>query len=132
MRDLSPDLSLDLNLADPELQRLVLTEPSPLPPDFTDRVMELAIAERPHGVHVVWPWLRRKWSGRQYASVAYAMSATLMVVSAGELLFLWNQTTDKLGVLAVQGQAYWDAILAYAGSAGGALASAWQWVAGLF
>lgn len=124
------DLTLDLE--DPGLQRMVLTDPTPLPTDFTDRVMERVMAERPHGVNVVWPWLRQKWSRRQYASVAYAMSATLMVVSAGELLFLWNQTTDKLGVMAVQGQAYWEAIQAYAGSAGEYLASFWQWLAGLF
>lgn len=117
---------LCMALDDPELQRLVLNEPSPLPADFTAQVMSSLLAEQPRGVNIIWPWLRRKWSHRQYASVAYAMSATLVVVSAGELLLLWNQTTDQIGIWLVQGQAYWEAVLAFFGGISVHLSSFWQ------
>ncbi len=100
--------TLELDLSD-------LGEPAPLPADFTDRVMQQVHDERPTGVHVVWPWLRRKWSRKQYASVAYAMSATLMVFSAGNLLFLWGETSTLLATWGIKAQAYMDALGAYMG-----------------
>lgn len=116
------DLGFDLD--DPVLQQMVMSEPTPLPADFTEQVMARVEAERPRGVNVVWPWVRRKWSHRQVASVAYAMSATAVVVGAGEMLYLWNQTTNQLGILAIQFQAYLDASHAY-------VLGAWQWLAHL-
>lgn len=104
-----------VDLADPELQRMVLTEPPPLPDDFTATVLQRIEAEKPQGVNVIWPWLRRHWTRRQYASVAYAMSATMVVVSAGNGLFLWNKSTDRLAVWVAQGEAYWSALVAYLG-----------------
>jgi hypothetical protein len=124
------DLGLDLD--DPALQRMVMAAPSPLPDDFTDQVMSRIEAERPRGVNVVWPWVRQRWSRRQVASAAYAMSATAVVISAGELLYVWNQTTDRLGVLAVQSQAYWDAAMAHASGYSSYLLAAWQWIGHLF
>ncbi len=101
------------DLDDPELQRMVLDEPPPLPEDFTAQVMQRIEDEHPKKVNVIWPWLRKHWTRRQYASVAYAMSATMVVVSAGNLLFLWNESTDRLAVLSAQVQAYWDAFQAF-------------------
>lgn len=113
------DLGFDLD--DPELQQLVMSEPSPLPDDFTDQVMARIEAERPRGVNVVWPWIRRRWSHKQVASVTYAMTATAVVVGAGEALYLWNQTTSTLTLFVIQLQAYSDASHAY-------LMAAWQWL----
>lgn len=118
------DLSNDLH--HPDLQRMVLRDPTPLPSDFTDQVMQHVASERPTGLNLVWPWLQRRWSRRQYASVAYAMSATMVVVSAGNLLFLWNQTTNRFGLWMAQGQAYSDALMAYLGGAGLYLNVLWQ------
>ncbi len=118
-------------LGDSVLQDMVLNEPSPLAADFTARVMEWVAAERSAGVNLVWPWLRRRWSRRQYASAAYAMSVTIVLVSAGNMLFLWNETTDLLGVLSAQGQAYWYAAIAYLSGAGGYLSSVWEWLINL-
>lgn len=101
------------DLDDPELQHMVLNEPPPLPEEFTARVMQRIEDEHPKKVNVIWPWLRKHWTRRQYASVAYAMSATMVVVSAGNLLFLWNESTDRLAVLGAQIQAYWDAFQAF-------------------
>lgn len=123
---------LDLDLDDPELHRMVMSEPSPLPEDFTAQILSRVEAERPTGLNVVWPWIRTKWSRRQIASVAYAMSATMVVISAGELLFLWNRTTDQLSTWTVQGQAYWGALQAHAGGAGAYLSVIWQWLTNLF
>ncbi|HWI63030.1 MAG TPA: hypothetical protein VNT75_14375 [Symbiobacteriaceae bacterium] len=120
------DLGFDLN--DPELQQLVMNEPTPLPADFTDQIMARIEAERPRGVNVVWPWIRRKWSHRQVASVAYAMSATAVVVSAGELLYVWNKSTDQVALMAVKFQAYSEAAHAYLGGMGAYVAAAWQWI----
>jgi len=120
------DLGFDLD--DPELQQLVINEPSPLPDDFTEQVMARVEAERPRGVNVVWPWIRRKWSHRQVASVAYAMSATAVVVSAGELLYVWNRSTDQFAIMAVKFQAYSEAAYAYLGGMGAYAAAAWQWI----
>lgn len=120
------DFDLDLN--DPALQQMVMSEPSPLPGDFTAQVMARIEEERPTGLNVIWPWVRQKWSRKQVASVAYAMSATMVLISAGELLFLWNQTTDRLSVFAAQSQAYWDALNAHAGGLAAYLAAAWQWL----
>lgn len=119
-------------LEDPDLQAMLLHEPSPLPDNFTDQVMLRVMDERPTGVNLIWPWLRRRWSGRQYASVAYAMSATMVVVSAGNLLFVWNETTDRLGVWGAQAQAYWEALQAQVGGTGGyMLSSIWHWLSAL-
>jgi hypothetical protein len=120
------DLGYDLD--DPELQQLVLHEPSPLPADFTEQVMARVDAERPRGVNVVWPWIRRKWSHRQVASVAYAMSATTVVVSAGEVLYVWNKSSDTVALMAVKAQAYAEAANAYFGGMGAYVAAAWQWI----
>jgi hypothetical protein len=120
------DLGLDLD--DPGLQHMVMAQPSPLPDDFTARLISHVEAEQPRGLNVVWPWLRQRWSQRQIASAAYAMSATAVVISAGELLYLWNQTTDRLGVLAIQTQAYWDATMAHASGFSAYLMAAWQWI----
>lgn len=113
-------------LNDPGLQQLVLHEPAPLPADFTEQVMRRVEAERPSGVNLVWPWLRRRWSTRQYASVAYAMSATILVVSAGNLLYLWSATTDRLQLWSIQAQAYWDALQAHLGGTGAYLEGLWH------
>lgn len=123
---LSESQELLVDLADPELQRAVLTEPPPLPDDFTARVMQRIEDEQPKKVNVIWPWLRKHWTRRQYASVAYAMSATMVVVSAGNLLFLWNESTDRLAVWAAQGQAYWEAFQAFTAPAFQWLGQAWQ------
>lgn len=123
------DLGFDLN--DPELQQLVLTEPAPLPADFTEQIMAHVEAERPRGVNVVWPWIRRKWSHRQVASVAYAMSATAVVVSAGELLYVWNKSSDQVALMSVKVQAYSEAASAYMGGMGAYLAALWQWITNL-
>jgi len=106
------DLLADLN--DPEVERLVLMEPPPLPDDFTARVMERVAAEQPRPFSLLWPWLRTKWSVHQYASVAYALCATILVVSLGNGLLLWGQSTDRLAVWMARGQAYWAAAEAYA------------------
>lgn len=123
-------LGFDLNA--PEVQEMVMREPSPLPEDFTAQVLSRVEAEKPTGLHVVWPWVRQRWSRRQVASVAYAMSATMVVVSAGEVVFLWNQTTNQFSVWAVQAQAYWDALQATMGGAGAYLGVAWQWLGHFF
>ncbi|MFZ5815724.1 MAG: anti-sigma factor family protein [Bacillota bacterium] len=113
-------------LEDPELQRMVLTEPPPLAEDFTALVMQRIEDEHPRRVTLIWPWLRKHWTRRQYASVAYAMSATMVVVSAGNLLFLWNESTDRLSVWAAQGQAYWEALQAFTAPALEWLLYVWQ------
>jgi anti-sigma factor RsiW len=123
---LSESQELLADLEDPELQRAVLTEPPPLPEDFTAQVMQRIEDEHPRKVHVIWPWLRKHWTRRQYASVAYAMSATMVVVSAGNLLFLWNESTDRLAVWAAQGQAYWEAFQAFLAPSLEWLAQVWQ------
>lgn len=114
-RHLTQSMELLADLEDPELERMVLDEPPPLPDDFTAQVMQRVEAERPRRVNVIWPWLRRNWSRRQFASVAYAMSATMVVVSAGNLLFLWNESTNRLAVWGAQIQAYWIALQASLG-----------------
>lgn len=110
---------LDLDLSD-------LGGPAPLPDDFTDRVMLRIHDERPTGVHLVWPWLRRKWSRKQYASVAYAMSATMVVFSAGNLLFLWTETSTLLTTWGIKAQAYTDAGGAYLGVPAEYLGELWK------
>lgn len=120
------DLGFDLDA--PELQQLVMNEPMPLPVDFTEQVMARVEAERPRGINVVWPWIRRKWSHRQVASVAYAMSATAVVVSAGEFLYVWNKSSDTVALMAVKGQAYMEAANAYFGGMSAYIAAAWQWI----
>lgn len=117
------DLIDELN--DPALQSLVLTEPSPLPEDFTAQLLMRIEAEQPRGVNIVWPWLRSRWSRRQYASVAYAMSATVVIISASNALFLWNQTTNALGDMADTTSTYWDALQASVGGAAAYLGSLW-------
>lgn len=112
-------------LADPVLGRMMTAEPPPLPPDFTARVMRRMEAEQPARVRPRGSWLRRSWLRRRYASAAYAMSATMLVVSAGNLLFLWNESTDRLAVWYAQGQAYWDALQAV-------LAPALEWLFNLW
>lgn len=113
------NLTLDLN--DP-----LLAEPAPLPANFTALVMARIEAEQPRGLNLVWPWLRQKWSRRQVASAAYAMSATMVVVSAGNVLFLWTESTSRLSTWAGQAQAYWDAFQAYLGVPGDYLSLLWQ------
>ncbi|MFZ5827571.1 MAG: anti-sigma factor family protein [Bacillota bacterium] len=125
----SQELVGELN--DPELQHMVLTEPLPLPADFTAQVMQRVEDEHPRKVNVIWPWLRKHWTRRQYASVAYAMSATMVVVSAGNLLFLWNESTDQLSVWAAQVQAYWEAFQAFITPAFDWLVYIWQAVIAL-
>lgn len=110
---------LDLDLSD-------LGEPAPLPDDFTDRVMQRVHDERPTGVHLVWPWLRQKWSRKQYASVAYAMSATMVVFSAGNLLFLWSETSTLLSTWGIKAQAYLDAGGAYVGVPAEYISELWK------
>lgn len=123
---------LGMDLSDPELHRLVMSEPSPLPADFTAQVMSRIEAERPRGLNVVWPWMRNRWSRRQVASAAYAMSATAVVVSAGELLYLWNQTSNTLAIWGVQLQAYGEAAQAHLGGLSMYIMAAWQWLVNLF
>lgn len=131
--ELTAAQELALALEDPLLQDLVLNDPTPLPAGFTDQVMAQVLAEHPTGVNLVLPWLRRRWSGRQYMSLAYAMSATMVVVSAGKMLFLWNETTNRLAIWGVQGQAYWEAAQAYLTGTGGYLVSTLSgWVTALF
>lgn len=115
-----------VDLDDPYVQQMVTDEPVPLPADFTAQVMNWVQAEQPKGINLVWPWLRQRWSHRQYASVAYAMTATMVVVSAGNVLFLWSESTNRLAMWGVQVQAYWDATQAYMGVPGGYIASAWH------
>lgn len=114
------------DLEDPMLQRMVLAEPPSLSPDFTAQVMQRVEAEQPAKVRSIRPWLWKNWTRRRYSSVAYAMSATMVVVSAGNLLFLWNKSTDRLAVWAAQGQAYWEALQAYVGPALNWLLDVWQ------
>lgn len=118
------DTGLDLD--DPTLEQMTLAGPKPLPPDFTKQVMTRIEAERPQGAHVVLPWLRQRWSKRQYASVAYAMSATMVVVSTGNLLYLWTESTTLLNEAGVRIQAYWDAVSAYSALPVTYLSSLWQ------
>lgn len=123
---------LQIALGDPDLHTMMLHEPSPLPEDFTAQVMARVYDERPTGVNLILPWLRQRWSGRQYASVAYAMSATMAIVSAGNMLYLWNQTTDRLALWGAQSQAYWDVLQAQAGGTGAYVtASLSHWFAAL-
>ena len=117
------ELAADLD--DPELARLVLTEPPPLPDDFTDRVMARVAAEKPRPFNLLWPWLRTRWSAHQYASLAYALCATFVVVSLGNGLFLWSQATSRLAVWAARGQAYWAALEAHAAPFSQRLLSVW-------
>lgn len=112
-------------LEDPALQSVMTTEPPPLPPDFTARVMRQVAAENAARPAPLRPWLLRHWTRRRYASAAYAMSATMLVVSAGNLLFLWTESTDRLAVWYAQGQAYWDALQAY-------LAPCLEWLVNLW
>jgi hypothetical protein len=118
--------NLIVDLDDPKLKDLVLNEPSPLPADFTKVLMARVQAEKPAGFNLVLPWLRRKWSSRQYASVAYAMGATAVLASAGNMLFLWNQATDRITVWSAQAQAYGDAISANFGGVLLHLAAYWH------
>lgn len=115
-----------IDLDDPYVQQMVTDEPAPLPADFTATVMNRILAEQPKGINLVWPWLRQKWSHRQYASAAYAMTATMVVVSAGNLLFLWSESTNRLAMWGVQFQAYWNATQAYMGVPSDYIASAWH------
>jgi hypothetical protein len=117
------DLVGDLN--EPELQAMVLNEPSPLPDDFTAQVLMRIEAEKPRGVNIVWPWLRTKWTRRSYSSVAYAMSATVVVISAGNALYLWNQTTNTASEWGAQATTYWDALQASVGGVAGYMGSLW-------
>lgn len=120
------EMDLTLALDDPELREMVVNEPPPLPDDFTAQVMNRVEEERPQGVNLVWPWLRRRWSRHQYASAAYAMSATVVVVSASSVLSLWTESTEQLTVWGVQAEAYWDTFLAYIGGAGSGLELLWH------
>jgi len=115
-----------LNQCETCWDELITYEPAPLPADFTALVMQRVLAEQPKGINLVWPWLRQKWSRRQYASVAYAMTATMVVVSAGNIFFLWNESTNRLALWGVQAQAYWDASQAYMGVPGDYITSAWH------
>jgi len=117
---------LCVDLDDPYVQQIFIAEPAPLPEDFTEQVMARVAAEQPKGINLVWPWLRRKWSRGQYASVAYAMTATMMVVSVSNLLFLWNQSSTTAAVWAVKIQAYWEAVQAYLGVPADYLGSLWH------
>jgi len=115
-----------LDMDEPTLEQVMLAGPKPLPPDFTKQVMERIEADRPQGAHVVLPWLRQRWSRRQYASVAYAMSATMVVVSTGNLIYLWTQSTTMLTEAGAKAQAYWDAVGAYSTLPVTYLMSLWQ------
>lgn len=123
---LSESQAMLMELDDPELQRMVLTEPPPLPEDFTEQVMGRIEAENPGKGRLAGLWLRKYWTRRRYASAAYAMSATMVVVSAGNLVFLWNETTDQLSVWAARGQAYWDALQAIMAPASDWFFHLWQ------
>jgi len=103
---------LNAALADPLLWAEVLADPAPLPADFSDRVMARVQAEHGNGFHLVLPWLRQRWSRGQYVSLAYALGATTVVVSLGNMLFLWSQCTQRLAVWAAQGLAFWAALQA--------------------
>lgn len=112
---------------DPELSHLdKYYAPAPLPEDFTDLVMQRIDDERPKGVNLVWPWLRQRWSRRQYASVAYAMSATMVVVSASNMLFLWNQSSSLLMTWGIKLEAYREALSAYLGASGDYMTMFWE------
>lgn len=112
---------------DPDLSDLVkYYVPAPLPEDFTDLVMQRIHDERPTGVNLVWPWLRQRWSRRQYASVAYAMSATMVVVSASNMLFLWNESSTLLMTWGIKLTAYREALAAYLGATGDFVTMFWE------
>lgn len=80
-RELERERRLFLALADPRLQTQVMAAPPPLPPDFTTRVMARIRAERRRraGLRGL---LAAGWGRWEWASVAYGLSACL-VVSAG-------------------------------------------------
>lgn len=118
-----PDLLADLN--DPEMERLMLTPP-PLPESFTAEVMERVAAEQSSLLNLIGAWLKQHLVQHQYASMAYALAATIVVVSAGNQLFLWSQSTDRLSVWTAQGQAYWAAFQAYVLPVSERLFSMWQ------
>ena len=112
---------------DPDLSNLdQFYVPAPLPEDFTDLVMQRIHDERPTGVNLVWPWLRQRWSRRQYASVAYAMSATMVVVSASNMLFLWNESSTLLMTWGIKLTAYREALAAYLGATGDFVTMFWE------
>jgi len=125
-RDLVEGRDLLHDLDDPELARRVLHEPPPLPADFTARVMARVEAERPRPFALLWPWLQGSWTVHQYASAAYALAATLVVVSLGSRVFLWSQATDRLAVWAAKGQAYWAAFQAWSGPLSERLLGMWH------
>lgn len=113
------------DLADPELERLMLTPP-PLPESFTAQVMERVTEEQSSLLNIIGSWLKQHWIQHQYASMAYALAATIVVVSAGNWLFLWSESTDRLSVWTAQAQAYWAAFQAYVVPVSERLFSMWQ------
>nr|PZN38079.1 MAG: hypothetical protein DIU70_11505 [Bacillota bacterium] len=80
-RELERERRLFLALADPRLQAQVMAAPPPLPGDFTARVMARIRAEgrRRKGF---WGRLAAGWVRWEWSSVAYGLSACLML-SAG-------------------------------------------------
>lgn len=115
-----------VELEDSTLEQIIHAGPKRLPPDFTNQVMARIKTERPQGAYVVLPWLRQRWSKRQYTSVAYAMSATMVVASTGNMLYLWTKSTTLLTDTGVKIQAYWDAVSAYSTLPLTYLSSLWQ------
>lgn len=91
-----------------ELQALylLLEEPEPLPAAFTLQVLERVELERPKGL--LWPWLRGKWSETTYSSLAYALTAALVVgvgfryLSGGPQIGAVPSLWDSLGQLGGQ------------------------------
>lgn len=84
--------------------RTALSMPAqPLPADFTQRLLQqlpparpAAVAQgpvpetpqlhQPDPVNLLWPWLQRRWSTAQVASLVYAMGTTVAVAAAAVLV----------------------------------------------
>lgn len=64
------------------------TQLGPLPPDFTQQVLR-RIEDETEG-HLLWPWLRRRWSVHQFVSMAYAVGTTAAAAALSVLVLRYG------------------------------------------
>lgn len=84
---------------------------APLPADFTGRVLQRVDGNPWAHAELIWPWLKGRWTWRQYTSAAYA-SATVAAAYVGLMVVVeWEHRTSGLFVLTEHLKAYLDGAL---------------------
>lgn len=109
---------------DLELQQMIFDEPQSLSDDFTAQVLQRVETEYSSGQSWVWPW--RRWFRHRYVSLSYAAMATLVVISAGNPFFLWNEGMNRMATWGAQLQTGINVTGAYAAVPVHLLDSLWQ------